>query len=62
MAKLFCSEAAQKILIDCMQIHGGYGYMMEYPIQRHFRDSRIFTITEGTSEMQRVVIAREEGY
>lgn len=62
MAKLFTSEAAQKILVDCMQIHGGYGYMMEYPIQRHWRDSRIFTITEGTSEIQRMVIAREEGY
>ncbi len=62
IAKLFSSEAAQKILVECMQIHGGYGYMMEYAIQRHWRDSRIFTITEGTSEIQRLIIAREEGY
>ena len=62
MAKLFSSETAQKILTDCMQLHGGYGYMMEYAIQRHWRDSRIFTITEGTSEIQRLVIAREEGF
>ena len=62
MVKLFTSETLQKILSDSMQIHGGYGYMMEYPIQRYWRDGRLFTITEGTSEIQRLVIAREEGY
>jgi len=62
MVKLFCAENLQKILSDCMQIHGGYGYMMEYPIQRFWRDGRLFTITEGTSEIQRLVIARESGY
>jgi len=62
MVKLFTSETLQKILADSMQIHGGYGYMMEYPIQRYWRDGRLFTITEGTSEIQRLVIAREEGY
>ena len=62
MVKLFTSETLQKILADSMQIHGGYGYMMEYPIQRFWRDGRLFTITEGTSEIQRSVIAREEGY
>jgi butyryl-CoA dehydrogenase len=59
MVKLFTAETLQKILADSMQIHGGYGYMMEYPIQRYWRDGRLFTITEGTSEIQRLVIARE---
>ena len=59
MVKLFCAETLQKILADSMQIHGGYGYMMEYPIQRYWRDGRLFTITEGTSEVQRLVIANE---
>ncbi len=62
MVKLFTSETLQKILSDSMQIHGGYGYMMEYPIQRHWRDGRLFTITEGTSEIQHLVIARESGF
>jgi butyryl-CoA dehydrogenase len=62
MVKLFTSETLQKILSDSMQIHGGYGYMMEYPIQRHWRDGRLFTITEGTSEIQRLIIARESGF
>jgi acyl-CoA dehydrogenase len=59
MVKLFAAEILQKILADAMQIHGGYGYMMEYPIQRFWRDGRLFTVTEGTSEIQRLVIARE---
>jgi len=59
MVKLFASETLQKILADSMQIHGGYGYMMEYPIQRYWRDGRLFTITEGTSEVQRLIIANE---
>lgn len=62
MVKLFTAETLQKILADSMQIHGGYGYMMEYPIQRYWRDGRLFTITEGTSEIQRLVIARESGF
>jgi len=61
MVKLFCAETLQKILADSMQIHGGYGYMMEYPIQRFWRDGRLFTITEGTSEIQRLIIAKEIG-
>ena len=61
MVKLFTSEILQKILADSMQIHGGYGYMMEYPIQRYWRDGRLFTITEGTSEIQRLVIGKELG-
>jgi len=62
MVKLFCAEILQIILSDSMQIHGGYGYMMEYPIQRYWRDGRLFTITEGTSEIQRLVIGRELGF
>jgi alkylation response protein AidB-like acyl-CoA dehydrogenase len=62
MVKLFTSELLQKILSDSMQIHGGYGYMMEYPIQRFWRDGRLFTITEGTSEIQRMVIASRLGF
>jgi len=62
MVKLFTSETLQKILADSMQIHGGYGYMMEYPIQRYWRDGRLFTITEGTSEIQRLVIGKELGF
>jgi len=62
MVKLFTSELLQKLLGVAMQIHGGYGYMMEYPIQRFWRDGRLFTITEGTSEIQRMVIANRLGY
>jgi len=61
MVKLFTAEILQKILADAMQIHGGYGYMSEFPIQRFWRDGRLFTVTEGTSEIQRLVIARELG-
>jgi len=59
VVKLFSAETLQKILADSTQIHGGYGYMMEYPIQRYWRDGRLFTVTEGTSEVQRLVIANE---
>ncbi|MBM4326413.1 MAG: acyl-CoA dehydrogenase [Deltaproteobacteria bacterium] len=62
MVKLFCTETLQKILNDAMQIHGGYGYMMEYAVQRHWRDGRLFTVTEGTSEVHKMVIARECGF
>lgn len=62
MVKLFCSETLQEILAQAMQIHGGYGYMMEYPVQRYWRDGRLFSITEGTSEIHHLVIARECGF
>jgi alkylation response protein AidB-like acyl-CoA dehydrogenase len=62
MVKLFCSESLQKITSDAMQLHGGYGYMMEFPIQRYWRDGRLFTVTEGSSEIQHMVIARELGF
>jgi alkylation response protein AidB-like acyl-CoA dehydrogenase len=58
MAKLFTSEAANKIAYLAVQIHGGYGYSKEYPIERIYRDARVLSIYEGTSEIQRLVIAR----
>lgn len=61
MVKLFATEALQKVVNDAMQIHGGYGYTMEYPVQRYWRDARLLTITEGTSEIQHLAIARELG-
>jgi alkylation response protein AidB-like acyl-CoA dehydrogenase len=59
MAKLFASEAAQRAVAKAVQIHGGYGYTREFPVERLFRDARVQTIYEGTSEIQRLVIARE---
>jgi butyryl-CoA dehydrogenase len=58
MAKLFASETAVFVVDRAMQIHGGYGYMKEYPIERYYRDAKITEIYEGTSEVQRMVIAR----
>ncbi|HQR28817.1 MAG TPA: acyl-CoA dehydrogenase family protein [Anaeromyxobacteraceae bacterium] len=58
MAKLFASEAAQVAVSRAVQIHGGYGYVDEFPVERLFRDARVQTIYEGTSEIQRLVIAR----
>ncbi len=58
MAKLFASEAAQVAVTKAVQIHGGYGYIDEFPVERLFRDARVQTIYEGTSEIQRLVIAR----
>lgn len=59
MAKLFASEMATKVCHTALQIHGGYGYIKEYPVERYYRDARITEIYEGTSEMQRLVIARQ---
>jgi alkylation response protein AidB-like acyl-CoA dehydrogenase len=61
MAKLFASEAAQHVTWEALQIHGGYGYITEFPVERFFRDARLMTITEGTSEIQLTIIARELG-
>ncbi len=58
MAKLFASEMAERICSDAIQIHGGYGYMSDYPVERIYRDVRICQIYEGTSDVQRMVIAR----
>jgi len=57
-AKLYASEAAEDICSKAIQIHGGYGYLADYPVERHYRDARITQIYEGTSEVQRMVIAR----
>lgn len=59
MAKLFASEAAQKATYTALQLHGGAGYIRDYPLERYARDARITTIYEGTSEIQRLIIARE---
>jgi alkylation response protein AidB-like acyl-CoA dehydrogenase len=59
MAKLFASEMAVQAALEAVQIHGGYGYIKEYAVERHLRDSKLGTIGEGTSEVQRLVIARE---
>jgi alkylation response protein AidB-like acyl-CoA dehydrogenase len=59
MAKLFASETSNRICDKAVQIHGGYGYIDEFPVERYFRDARVQTIYEGTSEIQRLVIARE---
>jgi len=58
MAKLFASETATWVTHQAVQIHGGYGYMKDYPVERYYRDARVTEIYEGTSEMQRLVIAR----
>jgi alkylation response protein AidB-like acyl-CoA dehydrogenase len=58
-AKLFCSELAMRATIKAIQIHGGYGYTKEYPVERMMRDAKICEIGEGTSEIQRLVIARQ---
>ena len=57
MAKLFASEMANRVTAKALQLHGGYGYTTEYPVERYLRDARVFTIYEGTSEIQRIVIA-----
>jgi alkylation response protein AidB-like acyl-CoA dehydrogenase len=59
MAKLFASEVAERAAFKAIQIHGGYGYSQEYPVERIYRDQRLCTIGEGTSEIQRLVIARQ---
>ena len=59
MAKLYASEMAVKVADDCVQIHGGYGFVKDYPAEKYFRDVKLTTIGEGTSEVQRLVIARQ---
>jgi len=61
MAKLFASEAAVRAADEAIQIHGGYGYIREYPVERFYRDAKLLEIGEGTSEIQRLVIARHLG-
>jgi butyryl-CoA dehydrogenase len=59
MAKLFASEMAERVCSDALQIHGGYGYVTEFPVERIYRDVRVCQIYEGTSDVQRMVIARQ---
>ena len=58
-AKLFASEMAEKVCSQAVQIHGGYGYLEDYPVERYYRDARITQIYEGSSEIRRLLIARE---
>jgi alkylation response protein AidB-like acyl-CoA dehydrogenase len=59
MAKLFASEVAVKVANEAVQIHGGYGFIKDYPVEKFYRDVKLCTIGEGTSEIQRLVIARQ---
>jgi len=58
-AKLYTSEVAVRIANECVQIHGGYGFIKDYPAEKFYRDVKLCTIGEGTSEIQRLVIARQ---
>jgi alkylation response protein AidB-like acyl-CoA dehydrogenase len=59
MAKLYASEMANRVAAQAVQIHGGYGYTKEFPVERYYRDARVLTIYEGTSQIQKIVIANE---
>jgi butyryl-CoA dehydrogenase len=58
MAKLFASEVANRAAYEAVQIHGGYGYLQDFPVERYARDARVLTIYEGTSEVHRLIISR----
>jgi alkylation response protein AidB-like acyl-CoA dehydrogenase len=58
MVKMFATEMAERVTRNAIQVHGGYGYSSNYPVERIYRDARLMTIGEGTSEIQRLVIAR----
>jgi len=59
MAKLFASEMAERVCSAALQVHGGYGYVADFPVERIYRDVRVSQIYEGTSDVQRMVISRE---
>jgi hypothetical protein len=59
MAKLYASEMAERVCSDAIQIHGGYGYLSDFPVERIYRDVRVCQIYEGTSDIQRLIIGRE---
>ncbi len=61
MAKYFSAEVADYVCREAVQIHGGYGYIVEYPVERYYRDAKLASITEGTSEIQQLIISREIG-
>jgi alkylation response protein AidB-like acyl-CoA dehydrogenase len=58
MAKLFASEIAEKVCSDAIQVHGGYGYVSDFPVERIYRDVRVCQIYEGTSDVQKIIIQR----
>jgi butyryl-CoA dehydrogenase len=59
MAKLFASEMAEKVCSDAIQIHGGYGFLKDFLVERIYRDVRVCKIYEGTSDIQKIIISRE---
>jgi alkylation response protein AidB-like acyl-CoA dehydrogenase len=59
MAKLFASDVAMRVTTDAVQLHGGYGYMQEYPVERFMREAKALQIVEGTNQIQRMIIGRE---
>ncbi len=59
MAKRLATDTGFKVVNDALQIHGGYGYLKDYPLERHLRDLRVHQILEGTNEIMRVIVARE---
>ena len=61
MAKLFCSDTAMRVTIDAVQVHGGYGYVEEYPVERYMREAKGLQIVEGTNQIQRMIIGRTLG-
>ena len=61
MAKFFSAEVADYVCREAVQIHGGYGYIVEYPVERYYRDAKLASITEGTSEIQQLIISKELG-
>jgi alkylation response protein AidB-like acyl-CoA dehydrogenase len=60
-AKLFASEMVERVSSEAVQIHGGYGYMAEYPVSRYYKSAKVLQIVEGTSEVMRIVLSRELG-
>ena len=58
MAKMYASETSVKVATEAVQIHGGYGYTKDFPVEKFYRDSKLCTIGEGTTEIQKLVIAR----
>jgi alkylation response protein AidB-like acyl-CoA dehydrogenase len=59
MAKLYAGDMAMRVTTDAVQVFGGYGYIQEYPVERHMRDAKITQIYEGTQQIQRLVVARQ---
>jgi butyryl-CoA dehydrogenase len=59
LAKCFCGDVAMKVAADAVQVHGGYGYTKEYPVEKYFRDAKIMQLYEGTAQVQRIVIASD---